>query len=425
MRVLVVGSGGREHALVWKIYQSDKVEKVYAAPGNDGMAHIADRIDIAADEIEKLADWAEKNEIDLTVVGPEKPLVEGIVDEFESRGLKIFGPNKKAAEIEGSKVFAKEILRKYDIPTAEYEVFTSPEDALEYLETADYPVVIKAEGLAAGKGVVIATNNDEAEEAVNNIMADRIFGDAGERIVVEDFLQGEEVSFLGLTDGNNIVCLPPAQDHKAVFDGDEGPNTGGMGAYSPTPFANKKLEKEIHDQILKPTIDVFKKEGIKYKGILYAGLILTEMGPKVLEFNARLGDPETQVIVPRVENDLVDLMLKVVDEDLEDVELKISSDTAVCVVLASGGYPLTYKVGKKIKGLDKIHKYDDVFAFHAGTRKENGEFLTDGGRVLGVTVMDNSLFNAINEVYNRIKQVEFEDMHYRTDIGFEAAQLED
>ena len=425
MKVLVIGSGGREHALVWKIFQSEKVEKIFAAPGNDGMDHIAERIDIASDDIEKLADWAEANNIDLTVVGPEKPLVKGIVDEFEARGLKIFGPNKKAAEIEGSKVFAKNILRKYDIPTAEYEVFTSPENALNYLKSADYPVVIKAEGLAAGKGVVIATNINEAEEAVNNIMEDRVFGDAGERIVVEDFLQGEEVSFLGLTDGKNIVPLPPAQDHKAVFDGDEGPNTGGMGAYSPTPFVSKKFEKSIYDQILKPTIEAFQKEGIKYKGILYAGLILTEMGPKVLEFNARLGDPETQVIVPRIENDLVDLMLKVVDEDLEDVELEISKDAAVCVVLASGGYPLTYKVGKKIKGLDKLHHYDDVLVFHAGTKKEKEEFITDGGRVMGITVMDNSLFNAVNEVYNRIREVEFEDMHYRTDIGFEAAQFED
>ena len=424
MKVLVIGSGGREHALVWKIFQSELVDEIYAAPGNDGMKPLAERVDISADNIDALADWVEDNEIDLTVVGPEKPLVKGIVDEFQKRGLTIFGPNTKAAKIEGSKVFAKDILRKYDIPTAEYEVFNSVEAALDYFKTCNYPIVIKAEGLAGGKGVVIATNVKEAEEAVEKIMEDRVYGEAGERIVVEDFLKGEEVSFLGFTDGKNIVPLAPAQDHKAVFDGDEGPNTGGMGAYSPTPFVSKELEEEILEEVLQPTIDAFRKEGIKYKGILYAGLILTEMGPKVLEFNARLGDPETQVLLPRLKNDLVELMLKVVDEDLEGVEIEVKDEAAVCVVLSSGGYPLSYKTGKEITGLDELNKYDNVLVFHAGSKKEGDKFVTDGGRVLGITVLEKGLFDAINETYEMIEKVHFEDVHYRTDIGFDAAQYE-
>ena len=424
MKVLVIGSGGREHALVWKIFQSELVDEIYAAPGNDGMIPLAERVDISADDIDSLANWVEENDIDLTVVGPEKPLVNGIVNEFQKRDLTIFGPNAKASQIEGSKVFAKDILRKYDIPTAEYEVFNSAEAALDYFKTCNYPIVVKAEGLAGGKGVVIATTVKEAEEAVEKIMEDRVFGDAGERIVVEDFLKGEEVSFLGLTDGENIVPLAPAQDHKAVFDGDEGPNTGGMGAYSPTPFVSEELEQEILDEILQPTIDAFRKEGIKYKGILYAGLMLTEMGPKVLEFNARLGDPETQVLLPRLKNDLVDLMLKVVDEDLEDVEVEVKDEAAVCVVLTSGGYPLSYKTDKEISGLDELNKYDNVFVFHAGTKKEGEKFLTDGGRVLGITVLEKGLFDAINETYEMVEKVHFEDVHYRTDIGFDAAQYE-
>ena len=424
MKVLVIGSGGREHALVWKIFQSELVDEIYAAPGNDGMIPLAERVDIQADDIDSLADWVEDNDIDLTVVGPEKPLVNGIVDEFQKRDLTIFGPNAKASQIEGSKVFAKDILRKYDIPTAEYEVFNSAEAALDYFKSCNYPIVVKAEGLAGGKGVVIATNVQEAEEAVEKIMEDRVYGDAGERIVVEDFLKGEEVSFLGLTDGENIVPLAPAQDHKAVFDGDEGPNTGGMGAYSPTPFVSEELEQEILEEILQPTIDAFRKEGIKYKGILYAGLMLTEMGPKVLEFNARLGDPETQVLLPRLKNDLVDLMLKVVDEDLEDVEIEVKDEAAVCVVLTSGGYPLSYKTEKEISGLDELNKYDNVFVFHAGTKKQGEKFLTDGGRVLGITVLEKGLFDAINETYEMVEKVHFEDVHYRTDIGFDAAQYE-
>ena len=425
MKVLVVGSGGREHTIVWKLYQSERIEKIYAAPGNDGMVDLAERVDIEDDNIDALADWVEKNDIDLTVVGPERPLVEGIVDEFEARGLRVFGPNQEASMIEGSKVFAKDILHKYDITTAEFEVFTDPDKALKYLDKVDYPTVIKAEGLAAGKGVKIVTNKEEGKKAVNKIMEDRVFGDAGERIVIEDFLEGKEVSFLTLTDGQHVIPLAPSQDHKAVFDGGEGPNTGGMGAYSPTPFVSEELEEQIYNEILKPSVEAFQKEGIKYKGILYAGLILTDMGPKVLEFNARLGDPEAQVILPRLNNDLVDLMDKVIDEDLENVELDWDDRAAVCVVSASGGYPVAYDTGYEIKGLEEVKKYDNLFVFHSGTRFEDGRYVTDGGRVLGLTVLGEDLYDAINQVYDYLDEVYFKDMHFRTDIGEEAAEDEE
>jgi phosphoribosylamine--glycine ligase len=334
--------------------------------------------------------------------------------------LRVFGPNQKASMIEGSKVFAKNILQKHDIPTAEFEVFTDPNKALKYLDKIDYPTVIKAEGLAAGKGVNIVTNKEEGKKAVNKIMEDRIFGDAGERIVIEDFLEGKEVSFLTLTDGEHVVPLAPSQDHKAVFDGGEGPNTGGMGAYSPTPFVSEELQEEIYNDILKPSVEAFKKEGIKYKGILYAGLILTDMGPKVLEFNARLGDPEAQVILPRLKTDLVDLIDKVIDEDLENVNLGWDQRAAVCVVLASGGYPVAYDTGYKIKGLDEIKKYDNVFVFHSGTLLKDDHYVTNGGRVLGLTVLGDDLYDAINQVYEYVDEVYFKDMHYRTDIGDQA-----
>ncbi|MFW5980526.1 MAG: phosphoribosylamine--glycine ligase [Halanaerobiaceae bacterium] len=417
MKVLVVGSGGREHTIVWKLYQSEKVDKIYVAPGNDGMIELAERVNIEDNEIDKLADWVEENNIDLTVVGPEGPLVEGIVDKFEKRGLKIFGPNQKAAMVEGSKVIAKNILHKHNIPTAEYEVFTDSDRAINYLEKIEYPVVIKAEGLAAGKGVKIATNKNEAKEEVNKLMEDRVFGDAGERVVIEDFLEGEEVSILCLTDGENIIPLEPSQDHKAAFDGDEGPNTGGMGAYSPTPFISKKMEKEICENILKPTITAFQKEGIDYKGILYAGLILTSGGPKVLEFNARLGDPEAQVILPRLENDLVDLIDKVFTKEVDEIDLEWDDRAAMCVVLASGGYPITYETGFEIEGLDALKQYDNLLLFHSGTRLQDGKYVTDGGRVLGLTVLGNDLNDAYNQVYDYIDEVYFKDMHYRTDIG--------
>ncbi len=422
MNILVIGDGGREHALVWKIFQSDRVENIYVAPGNDGMCELAECVDIAYDDIKGLADWAENNAIDLTVVGPEKPLVDGIVDEFDNRGLKIFGPSKSAARIEGSKVFAKSVLKKYNIPTAEFDVFVDPEEALYFLDRASYPLVIKAEGLAAGKGVVIVTNKKEAFAAVDKIMDDRIFGDAGERIVIEDFLEGQEVSIIALTDGKNIIPLTPAQDHKAVFDGDEGPNTGGMGAFSPVPFIGGALEDEICNKIMKPSIKAFQKEGIKYKGIIYTGLIITDMGPKVLDFNTRFGDPETQVILPRLKNDLIEVMEKVLSGKLNEIELEWDQRTAICVILASGGYPIAFKTGMEIKGLENLKKYDDVLVFHAGTRLENGIYYSNGGRVLGITTLGDGLFDAVNQIYGYIEEIEFEDMHYRTDIGFKAME---
>ncbi len=419
MKVLIIGSGGREHTLAWKIFQSERVEKIYVAPGNDGMSDLAERVPIQIDQIEELANWALANKIDLTVVGPEDPLVNGIVDHFEAKGLRIFGPNKEAALLEGSKVFAKSILKKYDIPTAEFEVFTDPDAALNYLEEANYPLVIKAEGLAGGKGVVIASKKEEANAAVERIMEDKVFGDAGDRIVIEDFLEGQEISVLALTDGEHILPLAPAQDHKAIFDGDEGPNTGGMGAYSPTSFMTDDLWDEVCEDILEPTVKALKEEGVSYKGVLYAGLILTDTGMEVLEFNARFGDPETQVILPRLEDDLVELMELVIDGRLsEKKSLSWDERAAVCVVLASGGYPLTYETGFEIKGLDDLKQHDNLLIFHSGTKLVGDKWFTDGGRVLGITVLGDGILDAINQVYDFLEEIEFEDIHYRTDIGF-------
>ncbi len=417
MKVLVVGNGGREHALVWKIYQSDKVDKIYVAPGNDGMTDLAERVDISASDINTLADWAYEHKIDLTVVGPEKPLVKGIVNEFEKRGLRIFGPNKLAARVEGSKVFAKNILEKHDIPTAEFEVFTEPENALEFLKEADYPLVIKAEGLAFGKGVVIATNQAKAEDAITRIMEDKVFGDAGSRIVIENFLEGEEISVMVFTDGENFIPLEFAQDHKAVFDGDEGPNTGGMGSYSPLPFVNEELQNRIHENILKPALDAFNQEGLNYKGLLYINMILTDMGPEVLDFNARFGDPETQVILPRMSTDIIDVFEKTIDQDLDNMQIEWDQRAAVCVILTSAGYPLTFDTGKEIKGLDDLNRYDNLLVFHAGTTKIGDKFYTAGGRVLGLTVLGDTIQDAISQAYGYIEEINFEDMHYRTDIG--------
>ena len=423
MKVLVVGSGGREHTLVWKLAQSKKVDQIFVAPGNDGMLELAEKIDIADDDIAGLANWAEKKEIDLTVVGPETPLVKGIVDQFEQKGLRIFGPCQEAARLEGSKVFSKKILADYNIPTAGFEVFTDPGQALAYLETLEgYPHVIKAEGLAAGKGVFIVNNFEEAREAVHKIMKDRVFGEAGDRIVVEDFLRGKEVSVLALTDGQNIIPLVPSQDHKPVFDGGEGPNTGGMGAYSPTPFVTEEMKEEIFETILKPTVAALREEGIKYKGILYAGLILTEDGPRVLEYNVRFGDPEAQVVIPRLKSDLVEIMELTIDEKLDQAQLEWEQRAAVCVILASGGYPLTYEKGFEIKGLEQASQIEDLLIFHSGTKKEEDKIVTNGGRVLGLTVLSDTLLTAIDEVYTHLEKVRFKDMHYRTDIGFQAVQ---
>lgn len=419
MKILIIGNGGREHALAWKLYQSEKVDKIYAAPGNDGMAEIAEKVEIEIDEIEKLADFAKENEIGMTVVGPEEPLVAGIVDYFVERNIPIFGPKKQAALLEGSKAFAKEILKKYDIPTGEYEVFTDPDAALNYLENAAYPRVIKANGLAGGKGVIIASNYQDAQDAVARIMEDKAYGDAGDRIVVEDFIEGEEVSIFSLTDGQTILPITSARDHKAVFEGDEGPTTGGMGAYSPSPYIDKERMDQICREILRPTLHALNSEGIDYRGVLYVSIILTESGPKVIDFNSRFGDPETQVIMPLLAEDLLELMQMTNDVKLKyKKEIEIYSSEAVCVMLASAGYPLTYSTGYEIEGIDDLKDHDDLILFHSGTKFEKGKYYTDSGRVLGVTVVGEGILNVINTVYDYIEEVNFKDMHYRTDIGF-------
>lgn len=426
MKVMVVGDGGREHALIWKLFRSDRVDKIYAAPGNDGMTNIAELVPIEADDIEALAEFAEENNIAMTVVGPEEPLVAGIVDYFIERDLPIFGPKKQAALLEGSKIFAKSILNKYDIPTAEYEIFTDPDSALNYLESADYPLVIKAEGLAQGKGVIVASNYEDSQDAVARIMEDKAFGDAGDRIVVEDFLEGEEVAVLALTDGETILPLTTARDHKAVFEGDEGPNTGGMGAYSPSPHIDDEMMDRICREILRPTLKALKSEGIDYRGVLYVGIILTEHGPAVIDYNARFGDPESQVMLPRLKQDLLDLIEYTNNVQLSAFDkIEFHDFSAVCVILASAGYPLTFTTDYEIKGLEKLKSHDDLIIFHSGTKIKDGKFYTNGGRVLGLTVLGDSLFNIINKVYEYIEEVEFEDMHYRTDIGFSISQISD
>lgn len=420
MNVLVVGSGGREHALTWKIAQSSKVTKIYAAPGNPGIGKLAEIIPIKANEITKIADFALSERIDLTVVGPEEPLALGIVDLFEERRLKVFGPSQRAAEIESSKAFAKRLMAKYDIPTASFEVFESAEDALEYIDRQGTPIVIKADGLAAGKGSIVAENHDEAVAAIEKIMRQRIFGDSGNRVVIEEFLRGEEASILAVTDGETILPLAPSQDHKPIYDGDRGPNTGGMGAYAPAPLITDQMMKRVYSEILVPTINGLAKEGRIYKGILYAGLFITAEGPKVIEFNCRFGDPETQVVVPLLKTDLVELMLGATEARLDKMEIEEQGGAAVCVVVASGGYPGSYQKGKEIHGLEALLNRSDVIVFHAGTTQRDNRILTDGGRVLGVTAVADDIPGAIQKAYDTVNKVHFEGMYYRTDIGKKA-----
>jgi phosphoribosylamine--glycine ligase len=424
MKVLIVGDGGREHALAWKLYQSENVDQIYAAPGNDGMLEIVERVEIEVDDIESLADFARENEIGMTVVGPEEPLVAGIVDYFVERGLPIFGPKKEAALLEGSKAFAKEILDKYNIPTGEYEVFTDSDAALNYLENADYPLVVKANGLAGGKGVIVASNYQDAEDAVARIMEDKAFGDAGDRIVVEDFIEGEEVSVFALTDGETILPVTSTREHRAVFEGEEGPNTGGMGSYSPSPYVDQEMMDQICREILRPTLHALNSEGIDYRGVIHVGIVLTDNGPEVINYNARFGDPETQVIMPLLAEDLLELMQMTNDVKLKyKKEIEIYSSDAVCVVLASAGYPLTYESGHLIKGLENLSYHDDLIVFHSGTRLEGEEYYTAGGRVLGMTVVGEGILSVINKVYDYIEELEFKDMHYRTDIGFTISEV--
>ncbi|MGB9613195.1 MAG: phosphoribosylamine--glycine ligase [Candidatus Margulisiibacteriota bacterium] len=425
MKVLVVGSGGREHALVWKIAQSSKVDKIYCAPGNAGTAELAENIEIKAEDIQALKKFAVENKIDLTVVGPEAPLVLGIVNEFEKEGLKIFGPSKEAAIIEGSKVFAKRFMVKYGIPTARAVIFDNPQKTLDYLNEIGAPIVVKADGLAAGKGVIVCQTKEEAIEAVNLIMVKREFGKAGEKVVIEECLEGEEASILAFADGKALVPLVSSQDHKRVFDEDMGPNTGGMGAYSPAPLVTDRLMEQIDVEILRPFVAGMRQEGIPYRGVIYAGLMVTKNGPKVLEFNCRFGDPETQPILMRMRSDLVPILEAVVEGKLDDRLIEWDERAAVCVVLASGGYPGHYEKGFPIEGLDRVAKMEDVVVFHAGTKLVGSkQITTDGGRVLGVTALADNIKFAIDKAYRAVELIHFKNMHYRKDIGKKALKYE-
>jgi phosphoribosylamine--glycine ligase len=422
--VLIVGSGGREHAIALALSKSKKIGKIFCAPGNAGTATIAENIPISAEDITALANFAAEKKIDLTVVGPEAPLVNGIVDSFESRKLKIFGPNKNAAIIEGSKSFTRDLLKKYNIPSAEYVVFTEAEKALAYLKQKCVPIVVKADGLAAGKGVIVCQTMQEAEDAIKKILVEKAFGEAGNKLILEEFLDGEEASYLAFSDGESIKPMASAQDHKRALDNDVGANTGGMGAYSPAPVVTEKLEKEVLETIMFPTIQAMKKEGREYKGVLYAGLMITEQGPKVLEFNARFGDPETQVILPRLKGDLFEILLACIDGSLEKQKVSWSKEACTCVVLASGGYPEHYEKGIEIFGLDAAAKVNHAVVFHAGTKLENKKVLTNGGRVLGVTALGKTIKDSIQTAYAAVEKISFEKMHYRKDIGHRALERE-
>jgi len=420
MKVLVIGSGGREHALVWKINQSRKVKKIYAAPGNGGTHSMAEPIGIKADDIKALLDFAKKEKIDLTVVGPEAPLVAGIVDLFEKAGLRIFGPGKECALLEGSKVFAKELMKEWNVPTADFEVFTSKEKAEAYVNSKNRPLVVKADGLAAGKGVYICKTKADALQAIDDIMGRKIFGDSGKRIIIEECLEGEEASIIVISDGDNISPMASSQDHKRIFDGDKGPNTGGMGAYSPAPVAEGSVFKNTLDHVIYPMINGMKKRGTSYKGVLYAGIMITKKGPYVLEFNVRFGDPETQAILPRMKSDIVDLMEASIDGRIKDVPNEWEERSCVCIVVSSGGYPGKYEKGKHIKGLKNAEMLKDVVVFHAGTAISDGNVVTSGGRVLGVTALGKDIKGAIKRSYEAAEKIDFDGIYYRKDIGKKA-----
>lgn len=417
MKVLVVGGGGREHAICWKAAQSKRVDKIYCAPGNAGIAQIAECVPIKAMEFEKLASFAKENQIDLTVIGMDDPLVGGIVDVFEAEGLRVFGPGKNAAILEGSKAFSKDLMKKYDIPTAKYENFNSPEAALKYLETADMPIVLKADGLALGKGVLICNTREEAVEGVKTLMLDKQFGDAGNTIVVEEFMTGREVSVLSFVDGNTIKIMTSAQDHKRAKDGDQGLNTGGMGTFSPSPFYTAEVDEFCKKYIYQKTVDAMKAEGRTFKGIIFFGLMLTENGPKVLEYNARFGDPETQVVLPRMKNDIIDVFEACIDGTLDKIDLQFEDNAAVCVVLASEGYPEKYEKGFVINGLENFDRKDGYYIFHAGSSFKDGSIVTNGGRVLGVTATGANLREARANAYKATEWIDFENKYMRHDIG--------
>lgn len=417
MKVLIIGGGGREHAIAYKIAQSKKVSAIYCAPGNAGIEEYAVCVPIGVMEFDKLADFAVKEGIDLTVVGPDDPLVGGIVDVFLERGLRIFGPNKDAAMIEGSKAFSKELMKKYHIPTASFEAFHTAKEAYNYLENCSYPIVLKADGLALGKGVLICNTKEEAADGVKSIMEDKQFGAAGDVLVIEEFMTGREVSILAFCDGTDIAVMTSAQDHKRALDNDEGLNTGGMGTFSPSPFYTQEIDDYCMEYIYKPTMDAMKKEGRSFTGILFTGLMLTNDGPKVLEYNARFGDPETQVVLPRLKTDLIDIFESCIDGCLSKLKLEFEDNAAVCVVLASKGYPLAYEKGYRIDGLEELKKTEGVFAFHAGTKKENDTVVTAGGRVLGITATGSNLKEARRNAYKAAEVVKFANKYHRNDIG--------
>ena len=419
MKVLIVGSGGREHAIAWKVAQSPKVDKIYCAPGNAGISQVAECVPIGAMEFQKLVAFAKEKEIDLTVIGMDDPLVGGVVDVFEAEGLRVFGPRKNAAVLEGSKAFSKNLMKKYNIPTAAYETFTDPDKALAYLETARMPIVLKADGLALGKGVLICQTREEAKEGVRTLMLDKKFGSAGDEIVIEEFMTGREVSVLSFVDGNVVKIMSSAQDHKRAKDGDQGLNTGGMGNFSPSPFYTEKVDAFCRKYIYQPTVDAMKAEGRPFKGVIFFGLMLTEDGPKVLEYNARFGDPEAQVVLPRLENDIVDVFEACIDGTLEQMELKFDNEKAtVCVILASDGYPVEYKKGFPIQGLENFEGKEGYYVFHSGTKfDELGRIVTNGGRVLGVTANGATLKEARENAYKAAEWVSFENQYMRHDIG--------
>jgi phosphoribosylamine--glycine ligase len=418
MNILVVGSGGREHALVWKSRQSPRVRRVFCAPGNAGIAQMAELVPLAVDDVAALVRFARDERIDLTIVGPELPLTLGIADEFQRHGLRIFGPTRAGARIEGSKAFTKELLRRYNVPTGFFSTFSDADEAARYVAEVGAPIVVKADGLAAGKGVVICQSVKEAEDAIDEIMRTRIYGDAGERVVIEEFLQGEEVSFIGLTDGRTVLPLASSQDHKRAFDGETGPNTGGMGAYSPAPVVTPALHDRIMHEIMEPMVKGLNELKLDYRGVLYAGLIITDSGPKVLEFNARFGDPECQPLMLRLRSDLVEVMEACIDGRLAEVAVEWDARAAACVVLAAAGYPGTYEKGKIIRGLDALRGWQNGVVFHGGTVRRDDSIVTNGGRVLGVTALGATVRDAVTEAYRGVEQIYWDGIHYRRDIGY-------
>ena len=417
MKVLIVGSGGREHAIAYACSKSPQVDKIYCAPGNAGIGQIAECVNIGAMEFDKLVAFAKENAIDLTVIGMDDPLVGGVVDVFEAEGLRVFGPRKNAAILEGSKAFSKDLMKKYNIPTATYETFNNPEDAMKYLETAELPIVLKADGLALGKGVLICNTREEAMEGVKTLMLDKQFGSAGDRIVIEEFMTGREVSVLSFVDGNTIKIMSSAQDHKRAKDGDQGLNTGGMGNFSPSPFYTAEVDEFCQKYVYQATVDAMKAEGRDFKGVIFFGLMLTPKGPKVLEYNARFGDPEAQVVLPRLKNDIIDVFNACIDGTLDQLDLQFEDNACVCVVLASDGYPLAYEKGKLIKGLENFEGKDGYYCFHAGTKLTDEGIVTNGGRVLGITATGATLKEARANAYEATTWVEFDNKYMRTDIG--------